>query len=301
MNYRSNGKLLITGEYLVLKGAKALAIPVNLGQSMSIKSTKDPIIYFSTMELGKEVFNAKYSMYNFDIIESNNISKAKYIQDIFKSAKKLNSSFTANNKGYVVITNVEFNMQWGLGSSSTLINNIAQWANINPFKLNNSISKGSGYDIACASSNRPIIYQIVNGQPEIETVNFKPSFLNHLSLVYLNKKVATEKNINEVLNNLDNKEAINEINSITHSIYTSTSIADFIVLMEKHENIISEIIKRKPAKNSLFNSFQGCVKSLGAWGGDFVLAASELSFEKQNIYFNNKGFKTVIPLKEFIL
>ena len=35
--YYSNGKLLLTGEYVVLDGAKALAVPTKFGQLLNIK------------------------------------------------------------------------------------------------------------------------------------------------------------------------------------------------------------------------------------------------------------------------
>ena len=35
--FYSNGKLLITGEYVVLDGAKALALPTKFGQSLVVK------------------------------------------------------------------------------------------------------------------------------------------------------------------------------------------------------------------------------------------------------------------------
>ena len=47
---------------------------------------------------------------------------------------------------------MNFDKNWGLGSSSTLINNISSWAKINPYDLLWSISKGSGYDIASGQS-----------------------------------------------------------------------------------------------------------------------------------------------------
>ena len=40
MDYYSCGKLLITAEYLVLKGAKGLAIPTKYGQKLSIKKNR---------------------------------------------------------------------------------------------------------------------------------------------------------------------------------------------------------------------------------------------------------------------
>ena len=40
------------------------------------------------------------------------------------------------------------------------------------------------------------------------------------------------------------------------------------------------------------------LKSLGAWGGDFILAASETD---PTPYFKSKGFDTVIPYDDMIL
>ena len=48
----------------------------------------------------------------------------------------------------------------------------------------------------------------------------------------------------------------------------------------------------------LFNDFNGALKSLGAWGGDFILAATETD---PTSYFKNKGLNTVIPYKDMIL
>ena len=65
-------------------------------------------------------------------------------------------------------------------------------ANVNPFDLNRKISRGSGYDIACARASSPISYQLINNEPTIEAINWHPTFIKNLNLVYLNKKMATE-------------------------------------------------------------------------------------------------------------
>ena len=38
--YYSNGKLLLTGEYVVLDGAEALAVPTRFGQNLTVKQVK---------------------------------------------------------------------------------------------------------------------------------------------------------------------------------------------------------------------------------------------------------------------
>ena len=73
---------------------------------------------------------------------------------------------------------------------------------------------------------------------------------------------------------------------------------EFESLITLHEDYISQIIKQKPIKELLFNDFKGCIKSLGAWGGDFILVTS---LEDPSVYFKNKGFNTIIPFSNLIL
>ena len=57
---RGNGKLLITGEYLVLDGALALALPVSLGQSLEFtysEEARDTLVWKSLNNQGKEWVN----------------------------------------------------------------------------------------------------------------------------------------------------------------------------------------------------------------------------------------------------
>ena len=58
----------------------------------------------------------------------------------------------------------------------------------------------------------------------------------------------------------------------------------------EHEELISQILRKEKVKNKYFLDYDGEIKSLGAWGGDFILAAGP---ENSNDYFFDKGFKTV--------
>ena len=40
-HFYSNGKLLLTGEYFVLDGAKSLAVPTNCGQDLTVEPIKE--------------------------------------------------------------------------------------------------------------------------------------------------------------------------------------------------------------------------------------------------------------------
>ena len=50
--FYANGKLLLTGEYLVMNGAKAVALPTNKGQSLSVKyrPSNNPKLYWKSYD-----------------------------------------------------------------------------------------------------------------------------------------------------------------------------------------------------------------------------------------------------------
>ena len=72
----------------------------------------------------------------------------------------------------------------------------------------------------------------------------------------------------------------------------------FIAGMTLHEQMISEVLEITPIKEMLFPDYQGGVKSLGGWGGDFILAASDKVGPE---YFKERGYQTVIPFNEMKL
>ena len=56
----------------------------------------------------------------------------------------------------------------------------------------------------------------------------------------------------------------------------------------------------EPVKNKIFPDFWGAIKSLGAWGGDFVLATSSKDEATTKDYFNSKGYHTVLLFSELV-
>uniref|UniRef100_UPI0040477EFA GYDIA family GHMP kinase n=1 Tax=Mariniflexile sp. TaxID=1979402 RepID=UPI0040477EFA len=297
----SNGKLLFTGEYVVLDGALSLALPTKFGQSLEIEILNEPkIIWESFDENGDCWFNDAFSI---DEIASgfsnprNDVSKR--IIQVLNVAQAMNPDFLSKKSGFKISTHLTFPKNWGLGTSSTLINNISLWANINAFELLDKTFGGSGYDIACAQNNHPITYQLEKGKPHVTEVYFNPNFKEHLYFVHLNKKQNSRDGIaNYKANKGHIASAISEIKDLTSKMIHCVSLEDFEFLMKQHESIISKITKQEPIKNLLFNDFNGAIKSLGAWGGDFVLVTSE---ENPTAYFKNKGFHTIVPYTNMIL
>ena len=310
--FKSNGKFLLTGEYLVLKGATALAIPLKYGQSMDVElldKNENQIFwnaFVKTTESESKWFSAVLSKTDFNLINTDDVEKAERLSNILKNVKTLNNNVFTEEHDYRFCCRLDFDPQWGLGSSSTLINNISEWANINPYQLLDSTFKGSGYDIACAKANGPIFYEIDRQQttnicPTVKTADFNPVFKDNLYFIYQGQK---QNSGNEVKAFLDKKKSfeseiysITEISKILPDIQT---LRDFCYFIKVHEDIMSSCLGQKSIKK-YFSDFEGEAKSLGAWGGDFFMVATEWEYEKVKNYFENKGYNIIFKYKDIVL
>ena len=157
--FYSNGKLLLSGEYLVLDGATALAIPTLYGQSLHVVKSDRKGIHWQSIDNNENIWYMgifQINENNVTCLEKDDVSIT--LMNILQKAKNMNPKFLRTNSGWNVTTRIGFPRDWGLGSSSTLINNIAQWANIDALSLLETSFGGSGYDIAAAKSNMPILY-----------------------------------------------------------------------------------------------------------------------------------------------
>ena len=306
--FYSNGKLLLTGEYAVLDGAQALAVPTQFGQSQEVEEIYNQKLVWKSLDKNGNVWFEEELLIGqiaLSQIPSNDVSKR--LLQILKAATQLNPNFL-NHKGFKVTTRLDFDRDWGLGTSSTLINNIANWANIDAYKLLGLTFGGSGYDIACAQHDSAITYQLKNEIShsnknnkirKIKSVDFNPSFKDHLYFVHLNKKQNSREGIMHYkANKTDLSKQISEISDITSQIITCKSLKTFNILIKAHEEIIASITRQESINKSLFNDFEGSIKSLGAWGGDFILATSK---NNPKAYFETKGFLTLIPYKDMVL
>ncbi|WP_047550891.1 GYDIA family GHMP kinase [Psychroserpens sp. Hel_I_66] len=300
-SFYGQGKLLLTAEYVVLDGAKALAVPSNYGQSLQIeKGEIGKLKWTSFDELQNVWFESEFGLQNNEILkqDKNDDPVSNRLLQILNTAKQLNSTFLADLDGYTITTKLSFPKNWGLGTSSTLISNVASWAKINPYQLLEATFGGSGYDIACARALKSLTFQLKGNEQIINTVDFSPVFKDHIYFVHLNQKQNSRDGIKQYrLNTSDLSSTISEINNITDCMIECESLIDFQKLMDQHELLISEVIKQKPVKKMLFSDFKGSIKSLGAWGGDFVMIASE---DDPTTYFKSKGYHTILTFSKMV-
>lgn len=301
--FYSNGKLLITGEYLVLESANAFALPTQFGQKLIVEKGNNKEIKWMSYDADGSIWLDLQILFA-DILKKNTAEESESIKntliEILHQAYLLNPDFIDNSEGYQITTQLTFPRNWGLGTSSTLINNIAQWLNVDAFVLLNNSFGGSGYDIACAQNDSPILYHLENGKPIVKKVTFEPEFYKNLYFVYLDKKQSSKASIVSYYNNKNRDLAENIIanNKTTLNVLKAKTLQEFAIALEEHEAQMSNILEMKTIKETLFADFNGVIKSLGAWGGDFVLVISE---ENPVAYFNKKGFKTIVSYRDMIL
>ena len=300
MEFYSNGKLFILGEYYVLQGAKVFALPTKFGQYLSVFPIQSKVLSWKSYDDDGSVW------YNDDIaiadVLSNNQTSTDKVRntliDILHQAHQANPTVLSNG-GFVVETKLTFPRNWGLGTSSTLINNIAQWFQIDAFQLLDKSFGGSGFDIACAQHNAPVTYQKKGSEIAVEEVLFNPAFKENIYFVYLNQKRDSKDaiaNFRKKQKNLTNE--IIEVSKMTDDLLSITDLNHFINFFKKYESNLGGILEVPTIQEQLFPDFEGLVKSLGGWGGDFVMVASHQNPES---YFKSKGYSTIISYNDMIL
>lgn len=383
-DYHARGKLLLTAEYVVMQGALALACPTRRGQSMYLAPYQPARIQWKAFTPRGEVWlEAEWTWMDVrqDAIEPGNpLKKPAGFKPLNEVALNNKSSGAAVNRletwlthalfisyqtnpehfreqsdrvkseGISVETYLEFEREWGLGSSSTLISLIAQWWGCQPMVLHAATQGGSGYDQACATAGGPIFYQLMgeevkysSGQllqsnedadsddgfkskhnltdfqathhihrsneattpplyhPIIQSAAFQPSFHEHLLFVYTGKKQSTDHSIRQFWMRSDsNENMILEISECTRQLATATDLKTFMEIMYSHEQIMSGLLGEVAVQTTMFSSFPGQTKSLGAWGGDFILAATSEP-ELARKYLSDSGFPICFAFHELLL
>lgn len=304
VTYKGNGKLFITGEYFVLDGGPAFSVPTKYGQTLRVKElhAKNHTLYWIALNSKGEVWlNLVFDTKEFTCINVQT-PEAERLSKMLREARSLNPEFLVDGTDRAVETKLEFPNEWGLGSSSTLIHCIATWANVDGYTLLQNTIGGSGYDVASAAYNTPIVYQIENGIPHTTPLHWTPPFLNNIYFAYLGHKKLSSEAIKYYKEELKDKtHAINEIRRITEQVLKCTDLETFDALVYEHENIVASNLKLEKVKDTLFSDYWGSVKSLGAWGGDYVMMTNTRSYDELREYLRAKNITTIFRWDELII
>lgn len=285
----AHGKILISGEYAVLKGAKALAIPTIMGQELSVNSRDKDIYWESLDHYGKKWFEAKFDL-QLNILDSWDVDRAQFIQNLLKVSHQKSGRKV---EPIHFCSFLEFPSNWGLGSSSTLTYLLSKFYKIDAFELFFATQNGSGYDIACAGSKHPLVYKLVEQRPSWEDTMLNPVF-QEARFIYLGNKQDSRKEVTKFNQMAISVAEINKVSQLTDAFTKVKYTADLQDLMRVHETLLAGILQRPSVASSLFPQFNGAIKSLGAWGGDYVMALGE----DTDVYFKELGYTQVLSYQD---
>lgn len=281
---------MLFGEYLVLKGSNCLAFPLKFGQQLSVEKSE----HFSWKSYDRHGVWFELKMdHDLNIIETNNSDAADMLRNLFQIIREKNPSIDVINQ-YEAKANFELN--WGLGSSSTLISLLSQWSQVDANTLLTASFGGSGYDVACATANDAIVF--ADGKV-INEVKLAPQITNQLLFIYLGQKQNSREEIKRFKSADVTSMDIEKMNALISTSIQTDKIELFEKQLNESEDLISKIIGSPKLKDRFFTDYTYSIKSLGAWGGDFFLATYR-NLDEAKTYFKSKGFETMFTYTELI-
>lgn len=300
-HFHAHGKLLLSAEYMVLYGSTALALPLKPGQSLEITQKQEPGVFIWTAFYKDKLwFMATFEPSSLEILSTSNMEYALRLKDIIRACIEMKPSFSKALYQKKVITQLDFSPDYGFGSSSTLIALLAAWAEVNPMDLHFRVSEGSGYDVACAISEGPITYELIDHAPHYKHIPFNPPFRKQLWFAWLGNKLATSPHLKEIAGRLKpDLTTIRLFSELTEKMIEDRSLGQFRETMERHEHELSIHLGIDKVSGK-FPDLPGSIKSLGAWGGDFVMIATEADPQTLRDYLAKKEIHTLYNFNELV-
>lgn len=281
---------MMFGEYLVLRGSQSLSFPLELGQTLSISPAEH--LRWESHGLEGKWFEADFDD-QLNVVSTNHEDVANTLESLLKmiATEKPDLDMKLH-----FVMKADFNLNWGIGSSSTFISLLSQWSGVNPYELLSNSFGGSGYDIACATAVTPITFR---KDHEVQEVSLSEKIQDQLLFVYLGKKQNSKKEVNRFREKEITSAEIKQIDSIIENALKTSDIKEFEVGMKESENLLGPILGLIPLKQHKFADYPFEIKSLGAWGGDFFMATYRDLEEAKN-YFKEKGFDTIFTYKQLV-
>lgn len=292
---KASGKLMLFGEYLVLQGANCLAIPLKFGQELSVEKSADTLFHWESKNHLNEVWFSVSFNKQFEIVDTSNEETAIVLLGLLRYIAQRKPNLFESPLNF--IARVDFDLKWGLGSSSTLISLLAQWSKENPFELLKESFGGSGYDVACATEDSPICYSVKDRS--VTHIRLSPAITNKILFVYCGNKQNSKNEIKRFSGLEVDETAVDQMNELIDSVQTTHDIVEFEKCIDRSEQLLSGILQMPTLKSSKFADYPYMVKSMGAWGGDFFLATYR-DEEEAKAYFSSLGYTTFFTYSEMI-
>ena len=248
----------MSGEYWVLHGAEALAIATEKGQTLRYEEA-DCELHWVAKDSEDRVW--------MDCVASQD----PHLSRILNAVLKLKGNLPSRGR---VSTKLEFNRNWGWGSSSSLIDLIAQWTGLDPIELHFETSEGSGFDVACARAGGAIAYQKTGPRSAVwNSVASAHWPHEHFGLVYLGGKQDSQREVTKIRREPLASE-LDAISALSRHLASSKDAEAWSEAIDELEDRTASWLRMERVQNR-FAGVRATIKSLGAWGGDFALAVAQ--------------------------
>lgn len=300
INIRGNGKLLLTGEYLVLAGARALALPLRFGQQLTAGYGSSTFIDWQSYQQGNLWFSAAVNPETLMVVSESHPEVAARLSQVLQAARILNPGFLLSGEYNFSSfrTDADYPLEWGLGSSSTLIYLIASLAGVDPFILFRKCSNGSGYDVACAAQSAPFFYTLTKDYYTIDPAMPGQALRKYAFFGYSGKKTDSFSEVQQFhQERRPTPSEIDQVSRLSEAICDAEQYRELYNLVNEHEQMIGKILDREPVIGQ-FPGFPGTIKSLGAWGGDFLMFVSDLSLPELSRVLTNYNIRDVFTFDQ---
>ncbi|HET8574157.1 MAG TPA: GYDIA family GHMP kinase [Edaphocola sp.] len=292
--YNASGKLLLFGEYLVLRGARCLAIPLALGQTLRLYPIQEQGIVWRCFEREELWLEVVFSE-SLEVLQTSDIVMAARIQELLKLVNRYNPDIPLS-KWYFKF-DLNFDRQFGLGTSSTLISLLSQWSGVDPYLLSMRSFGGSAYDVAAATAEKPFLYSL--GRRYIKDVVLPQDITDHLLFIYMGQKRDSAAAVEAFDQIPTNYFQLEKMDNIVQFATQCRQIGEWGEMMLESEQLLSDILGEQCVQDKYFKDYPYEIKSLGAWGGDFVMATCR-DINEAKAYFEQKQYKTVFTYNELI-
>ncbi len=297
---------MLAGEYLALYGLETFAFPVKYGQKLTVwesESEGSELKWSSINYLGDTWFTAEIDTGSVLEKTTDNATVSGRICELIQTARDLNPKFLLKGK-YRVEIELEFDQAFGLGTSSTLVSLIAQWANVDALVLQEKVFGGSGYDAAVSRVQKPLIYwKSDKNKPNWALWQMDSELSKNWFLCFPGVKVNSRRSLKEVKEKLElistDSFMMAQLDNILQQIKSSDTADAMELSLEIWQAFIAQSLGLKTAYQNLkIDQIKGGLcKYLGAWGGDVILVNKIL------LNSNKDKFESmeVVPWNEIVL
>lgn len=275
---------MLCGEYAVIIGVEALALPVSLGQWMYVWEFDSPgggdrLIWEAKEKDGSTWLNESFALPLETMeAETEKSSERDRSREVLHSMLSMVAEgFWKTGKSYRIETQLEFDRSSGLGSSSTMVANFARFAGLDAQKVQQKVLCGSGYDVAVAELGKGLAFWKNAEVANWDAWKLSADLTSKWKIVFLGKKQNSRNALADVKGKLMEIEKDDFLMHQLQQVCAAVKMANQVPMLEAGLEMWQAILAMSLGLETPYQHFKfqptkgGLCKWLGAWGGDMLL------------------------------